>query len=209
MIKATLIDKIVAHEWRMFQQVENIGGRAACQDNPETFKIMRSSQAASWPENVLASYLDDLKTAAQEGDNLLTEKYARMMASTSPREYAEIEHLLTRIEPEKSALADQIAEIHLAWERELAGRYPYVSQRGRPLFSREDSLGATSVETYLRGELLSFSMRTLELYYQETVRQQAAGINGSEAILLNTVKQYGFSSLEEANEQLRQLSLEK
>ena len=43
---------------------------------PDTFKIMRKSQAATWSDELLASYLEDLKTATREGRNIMTEKYA-------------------------------------------------------------------------------------------------------------------------------------
>ena len=38
-----LTDGIVAAEWFMFDKVNNIGGRADCQDDLETFSIMRRS----------------------------------------------------------------------------------------------------------------------------------------------------------------------
>ena len=91
--KADLISKIVAAEWQMHQDVPGIGGRADCQEDFRTFEASRSSQALSWSEACLASYLNDLKLAEKESRNLLTEKYARMMKSTSPEEYALMEHL--------------------------------------------------------------------------------------------------------------------
>jgi hypothetical protein len=59
-MKKELINKIVAKEWEMFQNVTNQGGRASCQENPDTFEIMRSSQWETWPVEALESYLDDM-----------------------------------------------------------------------------------------------------------------------------------------------------
>ena len=36
-----LIAQIVAQEWAMFNDVQNNGGRADCQNNPKEFEIMR------------------------------------------------------------------------------------------------------------------------------------------------------------------------
>ena len=49
-----------------------MGGPASCQMRPDTFKIMRKSQAATWSDELLASYLEDLKTATREGRNIMT-----------------------------------------------------------------------------------------------------------------------------------------
>lgn len=74
----------------MFSHVSNVGGPASCQMRPDTFKIMRKSQAATWSDELLASYLEDLKAATREGRNIMTEKYARMMESTFPEEYRKL-----------------------------------------------------------------------------------------------------------------------
>ena len=39
--KERFIDAVVDIEWIQFQQVHNEGGRASCQDDRETFEIMR------------------------------------------------------------------------------------------------------------------------------------------------------------------------
>ena len=70
-----LIAQIVAQEWAQFNDVQNNGGRASCQNNPKEFEIMRSSQLKTWSEDVLKSYLNDLTTAGYMGRNMLTEKY--------------------------------------------------------------------------------------------------------------------------------------
>lgn len=198
-----MIDSIIEAEWKMFQDVPNIGGRAACQDDLETFRIMRAGQSASWSDATLESYLDDLDEAKRSGRNLLTEKYARMMRSTSPSEYARIEHLLPPVDPEAIELIEQIVKIVLGWEQELLEKYPYIIKRSRPLFSTEDSVGVTSMETYLMGELSTYSLRTLELYVDHIQKEQLENINGSAVTLLHMMKQYGFGSLEEANEKIK------
>lgn len=196
-------------EWTMFQNVSNHGGRASCQDDPKTFEIMRSSQWVTWPEEALASYLEDLKKAFQDGRNLVTEKYARMMQSTAPLEFAQFKDQLPPLSQEMIRLIDDIVTIHLSWEEELMTIYPHLCKRGRPVYAGEDSPYATSIETYLRGELGTYSQKTLHLYYQHILKEKAEGINGSKCLLENTVKRYGFKSLEEANENVKLSSMEK
>lgn len=197
-----LISEIVETEWKLFQAVPNIGGQAACQQDYQTFEINRRSQAASWSAETLASYLSDLRQAERDGRNLVTEKYARMMKSTSPEEYEGIEHLLPPLEPEVPALIDRITEIVMAWEEELSTNYPRILRRGRPLYSWQDSPFVTSLETYLRGELATYSPRTLELHLENLLKQKSGNVNGSEISLYHVVQRYGFHSLQEANEKL-------
>jgi hypothetical protein len=202
-IRENVIESIIEAEWKMFRDVPNIGGRASCQDDSKTFRIMRAGQAAAWSDAALESYLEDLNEAERSGRNLLTEKYARMMSSTSPLEYSQIEHLLPPVDPEAIELIERIVRIVLEWEEELLEKYSYIIKRGRPLFSREDSIGVTSMETYLKGELSTYSLRTLELYLDHIQKEQSENVNGSAITLLYMVKQYGYDSLEEANEKLK------
>ena len=78
-----LVEEVIRREWDQFQRTENEGGRASCQGNWPMFHQMRASQFMTWPEDLLRSYLDDLDEANRVGRNLVTEKYARMMASTA------------------------------------------------------------------------------------------------------------------------------
>jgi hypothetical protein len=204
--KEDLVSKIIEREWDMFQNVNNIGGKASCQQNYQTFETMRYSQAMSWSEDTLESYLEDLQDAQKNERNLLTEKYARMMESTSPLEYVQIEDLLPPLDPEVLEIIDQIVTIMINWEEEVIEKYPYVARRGRPLRSSEDTLFATSIETYLRAELSTYSLKTLKLYLENVLKQKAENINGSELIHINTAKRYGYKSLQEANEKLKNRS---
>jgi hypothetical protein len=199
-----LIAKIVEIEWKMFSTVQNIGGRASCQDDPATFKIMRSSQFAAWSNETLESYLNDLEEAERQGRNLPAEKYGRMMRWTFPQEYARIKHQFPPLDPEVPALIEKIAEIEIGWTEELSKEFPYVLGTGRPLRSSQDSQLATSAETYLRGELETYSKKTLELYYKDILDKNSKNINGTKTVYENTVKQYGFKSLEEANQRLKE-----
>lgn len=200
--RESLVSSIVKIEWQMFQSVPNIGGKASCQQDWKTFRIMRTSQAASWSEATLESYLNDLRTAESSDRNLLTEKYARMMQSTSPSEYARIEHLLPPLDSRALELIERIVAIVLEWERELMAKFPHILKQGRPLLRAADTPRVTSLETYLRGELATYSLKTVELYLANVLKQQSENINGSEITLSHTMRQYGFDSLEEANDKL-------
>jgi hypothetical protein len=199
----SLIEKVVDWEWELFQNVENIDGKASCQEDPKTFKIMRFSQFESWPEAALESYLDDLNEANKKQINLISEKYARMMSSTSPSHYAKIEHLLQPLDSDKQKLIEKAVRIVLEWEEELVKKYPYILRKGRPLYSSLDSPFVTSVETYLRGELSTYSKRTLELYYEHLLNEKSRNMNASEITLESMVRKYGYKSLEEANEAMK------
>lgn len=193
-----IINSAVAMEWEMFDKVQNCGGRAACQDDAETFSIMRSSQFQAWDRELLESYREDLLYAQAQGRNLLCEKYAYMMERTAPAEYQRIKAALPVPSLEALYLADMICAAHVVWQEELAKRYPLLTGRGRPIRREADGPGVTSFETYLRGELLTYSVETLRLYAALVERNQKERINLCEQVLRNTVLQYGFSSLEEA-----------
>lgn len=201
--KESLASRIVEKEWEMFRKAPSIGGPAPCQQDRSTFEMVRFSQAMSWSDACLESYLDDLVKAAGQGRNLVTEKYAHMMKTTSPDDYARIEHLLPAVDPGNLPLIDKIADIVLAWSRELSVKYPCLMQRGRPLSSSDAAPSETSLETYLRGELATYSRRTLELYWENILRQQSENVNGAEIILEYSVKGYGYKSLTDAEMHLR------
>lgn len=194
-----LVEEVIRREWNQFQRTENEGGRASCQGNWPMFLQMRASQFMTWPEDLLRSYLDDLDEANRVGRNLVTEKYARMMASTAPDEYRErIEPFIPRLSDERIARQERVIDVQVAWARDFRGRYPKLGAAMRVLTTAEDTLEDTSFETYLRGELGTYSDRTMALYEAMVEDLQAAGRNLTEQTVANTVRLGGFADLTEA-----------
>jgi len=109
--KEAAVMAIIDLEWEAFDLTQNEGGRAGCQDDWETFSIMRRSQYETWPAELLESYLSDLLTAKKEGRNLITEKYGRMMESTAPAEYAKIKDAFPVLGEEQIAIREAIAAL--------------------------------------------------------------------------------------------------
>lgn len=198
----TKVEEIVAQEWVMFDQVHNIGGRASCQDDRITFEVMRSSQLLAWSEEMLDSYARDLRDARLVGRNLLAEKYGYMMERTSPLEFERIRESLPPITMEKRALIDHISAVHMAWWKELNEAYPALTGRGRSGNREDDGVAGTSFETYLRGELATYSRQTLERYWEHVQKLQGEGKSLNRLILEHTVHQYGWNDLDEADRKL-------
>jgi hypothetical protein len=198
-----LIAGIVDAEWILFDLVENEGGRASCQDDEQTFRIMRGSQFSGWDEQMLESYFEDLLVAASEGRNLLEEKYAYMMESTDPEIFAEMKDQLPAISDGKRVLIEQIVATSLKWQDETFQKYPKIASRGRTMTSDTDGTYNASFETYLRGELSTYSEQTLTAYALHTQELLARGENLDLIILDATMRQYGFASIDEAEATLK------
>ena len=65
------------------------------------------------------------------------------------------------------------------WQLKLLEKYPDLMQRARPVTSENDDQYRTSFETYLKGELETYSEDTLFLLQGDLKRLQAKGKNGS------------------------------
>ncbi|MEG2173435.1 MAG: DUF4125 family protein [Desulfovibrionaceae bacterium] len=192
----TVQEQIVNIEWEMFSQVHNADGPMGCQTDRTTFKVMRSSQAESWPQNVLESWLHDLETAKCEGRNLMSEKYAWMMESTFPEEFSRLAGSLPAVDSTTLSLIEDIVHAHVAWKLEIAQKYPRLNEKGRPVRSCEDGPWITSFETYLRGELKTYSPETVRRLHHHVQNLQARGENAAETTLQNQVRHYGYASLD-------------
>jgi hypothetical protein len=202
MEKEKIIEKILEKEWKYFSNLNNIGGRADCQDNREDFIIMRKSQWETFNEETLLSYLEDLNSK----NNPLFQKYAQMMKYNSPEEYEKIKDILEKASEEKTDLINKIMFIYMEWEKEFFERYPIFSSMGRPLYSSEDNDIETSIETYLRGELLSYSEKTLKLYLNYVIDNKEKNINLAIKNMDNLARMQGFNDSNDVEEYYKNFS---
>ncbi len=183
-VKDKLIVKIVELELDMFVAVPG-DTSYSCQQDAAGFGLHRRAQFSIWSEETLRSYLDDLYRAAKEGRNLMTIKYARMQNLIPPEN--------------RNPLIEKIVVIQCNWQREMAKKYPYLMGGARHLTGSDDSNEDTPFETYLRGELETYSSKTSKLLHEDVLAYLQTGVNGSERIYEYLVKELGFNSLEEAD----------
>ena len=167
---------------------------AACQSDPAGFRNSRSAQFSVWSAEALASYLEDLRTAAEQGRNLMTLKYARM------------ENLVPGLhdDPLVENLIDQIVRVQLEWQKELSARFPNLIGRGRPVESDGEGSGVTSFVTYLRGELETYSGNTLACLFRDVLEAKARGENLTEGIYREMVRNLGYRSIEDAEARIKE-----
>ncbi len=190
---------IAKAEFEAFDKVQNEGGRASCQNNWPTFKVMRMSQYMTWTEDMLLQYLYEFKTNYEHGRNMVEEKYARMMESTAPEDYAAFADQLPTLSKEKKAIMEQVIGLQVKWMEEFALAYPNLAEDARRIHTSEDLPDDTSYETYLRGELGTYSDRMLEMYGRYIVAHAQENKNVAREIMENTVHFYGYQSLDAAN----------
>lgn len=203
-MKKELIDRILPLEYAMFQQVPNRNGRAACQDDWPTFRIMRSSQFSAWTPEMCRLYLTCLQAAWTQGRNLVQEKYGWMMADTFPEEFTALQSALPPVEPERQRLAREILDIQIPMTARLQQEYPLAARRGRPLYPDPTHPRVASVATYLRGELYTYSLPLLQAYLSFLQLLQARQRSLPREILEYTARQYGYADLNAFERQLRQ-----
>ena len=196
--KDAVVNDIVNREWEMFQKTQNIGGRAACQDQYDTFYANRYSQHSILQPDTLESYRNDLIAAGMIGRNLITEKYGYMMEFTDPDYYnANLRDRLPALTETKAQLIAQIVSLQLEGYRQYATEYPALARAGRPA---EESNLDTSIRDYSVGEYKTYSEGTLELILRDVKRME----NPVMEIQKTLVSFYGFESLKAAEEAQRQ-----
>ena len=162
--KEELIEEILQIEWEMFTSVRARGRSALCQEDPDSFRIIRAANFMTWSDDTLTSYLDDVKTARSLGRNLMTEKYARM------------EGIIPPLNPAVLPIIDKIVEQECLWAEDFSRSNP-GARLARPIYAREESPGVVSSETYSRAELETYSACTLEHYYSDVMGMSSRGEN--------------------------------
>jgi hypothetical protein len=183
--KNELIQQIVEIELDMFLTVPT-EEKSSCQYYPDSFRLHRRAQFNSWSELTLESYLKDLNRAKDEGINLMTIKYARM------------DNLVPARDP--NPVIEKIIFLQYQWQKEIMGKYPNLMAGARPISQADDSQYRTSFETYLRGELETYSDDTLSLLYKDMIDKMDKGINMPEEVYSYLAKEMGYGSIEEADQ---------
>lgn len=168
-----LINAIVAKELDFFINTRSIDGPTHCQSQHNSFIFSRTAYWNVYPKEILESYNEDLDEAIKNKLNLVAFKYGYMMKTTAPEEYRNIEPMLPTITLEKSKIVEVIISISIYWENEVRMNNPELVNKNRPLYSKEDTLEKVSIETYFRGELYTYSQKTLMLildFYRKSLK---------------------------------------
>lgn len=174
-----LLMEIVERELVMFLATPNEGGTAACQQRPDSFRIMRRMAHAPLSDATLEAYAADLRLAERQGRNFMIEKYARMDNRLPPLQ--------------NNPLIDEVVGMEAAFMREASARYPAVIVHG----------GDGQFENYLRCELETFSPATLDLYARDMRRAAREGRNPAEERYRCLARLMGKGSLEEMENRAR------
>jgi hypothetical protein len=186
--KDKIIDAILEIELQMFLTVNPVQ-TSGCQEYPESFKLHRRAQFAPWSEEALGSYLDDLRAAQERGENLMRRKYARMQGLLPPAE--------------SDPVLEEIVRLKMDWQAAMFRDYAAVMSGARPLTDENTQAQMTSFETYARGELETYSERTLKLLHRDLLAMQASGESLSEKVYDHLVRASGYASLGEAERKLK------
>ena len=91
----------------------------------------------------------------------------------------------------------QLLRQQLQWLDELVARFPQIVSAGRPIHVEQAARWETSCETYLRGEMYTYSEATLELLWRWVQSCKAQGRNMNEEIWQHTARLYGRKSISE------------
>lgn len=165
--KEGLVRQIISEEYQMFSNVQNIGGRASCQDDFDTFYIMRSAQHSIFGMRTLESYFNDIREAQMEGRNLIAEKYSWMMEETDSAWFAEkLKPYLPKASERKMLLAERMTQVFMGCYESVKEKYPNMLAFGRSPYDNQDG---ASIQLYFSSELKTWSEATLLLACQDII----------------------------------------
>ena len=156
----------------------------------------------TWNDDMLDEIIWYFEECMKQGRNLITEKYGRMMESTVPWEYEKIKDAFPPVDERKRAIIEEIVKIQVAWMEEFAKEYPKMAGNARSIHTSEDRVFNTSYETYLRGELMTYSDELVSMYGRYVAELVKEGKNLARLTMMNTAKLYGYDSLEKAEKAL-------
>lgn len=145
---------ILDFEWKNFDEIRGINGRALCQDSPKEFFIMRLAQYLAYNRKLIGYLYEDLKKAEKNGFNPIFDKYARMMEFTDKDKFESIKENLEELSPVKSRLLENIKNTL----NSKATNIPKDLKRVRPEKSKDKSISSND---YYIAEITCLSLKTL------------------------------------------------
>ncbi len=197
MSKSELVDTVVRCEWEDFSQVregESVSGHLR---RPETFARARSAVFATWSDELLESYLEDMQNARGCGRSLMAERFEWTMETVDPTRFSKVA-MLPMLPYETCERIEHIIKFSLLWRVQALTLYPHVARDGRPLISEEDCSGTASYETYLRASLKTCSPRTVKLFDRHVMKSWVDGRNLAVEALDNLAAAYGYRDAADA-----------
>lgn len=145
---------ILDFEWKNFDEIRGINGRALCQDSPKEFFIMRLAQYLAYNRKLIDYLYEDLKKAEKNGFNPIFDKYARMMEFTDKDKFESIKENLEELSPVKSHLLENIKKTL----NSKATNIPKDLKKVRPEKSKDKSISSND---YYIAEITCLSLKTL------------------------------------------------
>ena len=145
---------ILDFEWKNFDEIRGINGRALCQDSPKEFFIMRLAQYLAYNRKLIGYLYEDLKKAEKNGFNPIFDKYARMMEFTDNDKFESIKENLKELSPVKSHLLENMKKTL----NSKATNIPKDLKKVRPEKSNDKSISSND---YYIAEITCLSLKTL------------------------------------------------
>lgn len=197
-----MIEEIIKREYAFLDKVENIGGRANCQDNYEVFYIHRKAQYDNYNEETLSCFLQDLKQYEKINLNPMMLKYAYMMETSDPIYFNQIKDKLPTIDNQTKKIINELVAIELEMVEECNLKHPKFASISRDVNTTTDTNVSTSFETYLRGELSTYSPTTLVSYAKMIIDMKQHNINFILNIRNSSAIGFGYHSIDDAESKI-------